>query len=74
MVRWCAIPCGAVALTNSNNGPTWGVGTILNCVIFIWHYLGQPIQAVAAPGGGGVPGVLAPLGQAPRTTKIDLYK
>ena len=26
---------------------------------------------VAAP--GGVPGVLAPLDQAPRTTKIDLY-
>ena len=25
-------------------------------------------------GGGGVPGVLAPLDQAPRTTKIDLYK
>ena len=29
-------------------------------------------NAVAAL--GGVPGVLAPLGQAPRTIKIDLYK
>ena len=24
--------------------------------------------------GGGVPGALAPLDQAPRTTKIELYK
>ena len=33
---------------------------------------GRTSTPVVAP--GGVPGVLAPLDQAPRTTKIDLYK